>query len=73
MESQTGRTHIRFFKNRRKVHWHSVHLHWRDERDDVTVSCFQVMTRREQEIITDLKKCKFDEILHYFKAQSEAR
>ena len=34
---------------------------------------FQVMTSHEREMITDLKKCNFNEINDHFKAQSEAR
>ncbi len=31
------------------------------------------MTAKEREVITDLKKCNFNEINDHFKAQSEAR
>lgn len=33
----------------------------------------QEMTSEEKAKITDLKKCDFSEMHHYFKAQSEAR
>lgn len=33
----------------------------------------QVMTAKEREIITDLRKCNFNEINDYFKKKSEER
>jgi len=34
---------------------------------------FQVMTKQEREVITDMKKCNFNELAEHFKVKSEER
>ena len=37
------------------------------------VCVFQVMTKHEREVITDIRKCNFNELNQYYKMKSEER